>query len=196
MYFLAIYVDCVYVHVVLNTRTKTPDTCVTSPPPPPPPPHIWWTFLFEALDAAGFGNTKIIAPDESIGGASAFVDAVASNPALRAATHAIGYHYPNSVTPDDAHALGIPIWASEDDSTVEPPLSAPNTPHPRQHDGGGCFARTINQNFVEGNMTATIVWNAIMARYPQLRWDFTGTLHVGVGPLTPQCLACIATGIG
>jgi hypothetical protein len=25
-----------------------------------------------------------------------------------------------------------------------------------------------------GNITATIVWNLIMARYPQMRWDYTG----------------------
>ena len=34
--------------------------------------------------------------------------------------------------------------------------------------------RTINENFVVGNMTATIVWNLVMARYPQMRWDYTG----------------------
>ena len=59
---------------------------------------------------------------------------------------------------------------------MDPPLSAPPMPRPRQLPGGGCLVRTINENFVEGNFTATIVWNLVMARYPQLRWDFTGLL--------------------
>ena len=40
--------------------------------------------------------------------------------------------------------------------------------HPREQPGGGCLVRTINENYVRGNITATIVWNLIMARYTAL----------------------------
>jgi galactosylceramidase len=133
--------------------------------------------LRKALDHAGFNSTKIVAPDGSIKTTKVFLEKILASPALAAAVHAIGYHYPNSdpgVSAAEQARLGLPLWASEDDSTVDPPASAPPTSHPRKHPGGGCLARTINQNFVQGNITATIVWNAVMARYPQLRWDYTG----------------------
>jgi len=96
-------------------------------------------------------------------------------PALAAATYAVGFHYPDS-NPGSYSSLTRPLWASEDSSTVDPPDTAPPTPRPRKQPGGGCLIRTINENYVRGNITATIVWNLVMARYPQLRWDYTGLI--------------------
>jgi galactosylceramidase len=135
--------------------------------------------LRNALDSAGFSSTKIVAPDTGHALAAEFIQQMLQQPELAAATHAVGFHYPNSNpgVPADVQAkLQTPLWASEDDSTVDPPASAPPTPRPRQQPGGGCLVRTINQNYVQGNITATIVWNLIMARYPQLRWDYTGLI--------------------
>ena len=136
--------------------------------------------LRKALDQGGHENTKIIAPDGAVKSANKLIAAMASSPALAEAVHAVGYHYPNSNSQAPANATSfvqtLRLWASEDDSTVDPPSNAPNTPHPRRQPGGGCLVRTLNQNWITGNMTATIVWNLIMARYPQLRWDFTGLM--------------------
>ena len=136
--------------------------------------------LRKVLDQGGHENTKIIAPDGAVKSANKLIAAMASNPALAEAVHAVGYHYPNSNPQAPANATlflrTLRLWASEDDSTVDPPANAPNTPRPRKQPGGGCLIRTLNQNWIEGNMTATIVWNLVMARYPQLRWDFTGLI--------------------
>ena len=137
--------------------------------------------LRNALDEEGFELTKIIAPDAARKAAGTLISIMLERPDVRAAVHAVGYHYPNSnpnVSVADQILLGRSLWASEDDSTVDPPFppsgSAPVTPHPRRQPGGACLVRTINQNWVQGNMTATIVWNLVMARYPQMRWDYTG----------------------
>ena len=137
--------------------------------------------LRAALDTFS-AHTKIVAPDRSVKDTNAFVVELHANPALRRATHAVGYHYPNS-NPGVQPLPGVlTLWASEDDSSVDPPADAPPTPRPRKMPGGGCLVRTINQNFVQGNITATIVWNLVMARYPQMRWDFTG-LVAAIDPI-------------
>jgi galactosylceramidase len=141
---------------------------------PCPPAYV--TALRGALDAAGFQATAIVAPDEGQI-APELLAAIATDPTVAAAVAALGFHYPNSDVPRAVAALAdrhaIPLWASEDDSTVEPAPSAPATPRPRAQPAGGCLARTINENYIQANITATIVWNLVMARYPQLRWDYT-----------------------
>ncbi len=135
--------------------------------------------LRHALDADGFAGTRIVAPDAATAEANALIATMLARPDVRAAVYAVGYHYPDSdpnVSTADRSRLGRPLWASEDDSTVDPPPSPPSppTPHPRRQPGGACLVRTINQNWVQGGITATIVWNLVMARYPQMRWDYTG----------------------
>eukprot|EP01046_Picozoa_sp_COSAG06_P003088 COSAG06_NODE_116_length_23262_cov_47.854034_2_plen_548_part_00 len=136
--------------------------------------------LRAALDASGFASTRIIGPD---GPAAGFWNETQTDPTFAAAVHAIGFHYPNSNPSKTVPGINGPdgsgsiaLWASEDDSTVSPPKTDAEmpSPHPREQPGGGCLVRTLNENFVQGNLTATIVWNLIMARYPQMRWDYTG----------------------
>ena len=136
---------------------------------------------------------------------AAFPAALLANATVAAAVHAPGFHYPHtgSSLPPNVAAVGKAVWASEDDSTVSPPRDAEPTPHPRALPGGGCLARTINQNYVAGNMTATIVWNLVMARYPQLRWDYTGLMsatdpfegHYDVNPRQSAHIHLIHLGI-
>lgn len=136
--------------------------------------------LREALDANDFADTLIIAPDTTAEAANELLETMLERPDVAAAVHAVGYHYPDSDTgaAAQAAALGVRIWASEDDSTVSPPAGAapPTSEDPRIHPGGGCLVRTINENWVRGNMSSTIVWNLVMARYPQMRWDYTGLM--------------------
>jgi galactosylceramidase len=137
--------------------------------------------LRKQLDISGFENTLIIAPDSAIPESTKLLHDMVSRSDLAKSVYAIGYHYPNSdpcAPTATLKELKYPrLWASEDDSTVSPPsLINMKTPHPREQPGGGCLVRTINQNFVQGNITATIIWNLIMARYPQMRWDYTGLM--------------------
>ena len=92
------------------------------------------------LDDAGFSNVQIAAPDS---GWDIAKDMLA-DPVLMDAIGAIGAHYPGTHSSSEAEQTGKPLWASEDDSTYA------NTV------GAQCWARVINNNYVEGNMTASI----------------------------------------
>ena len=137
--------------------------------------------LRKALDKAGYQQTKIVAPDSAIPEANDLLQAMMSSNELAEAVHAVGYHYPDSnpnISKEVLEKLNYKkIWASEDDSSVDPPvLLTTETLRPRKKYGGGCLVRTINQNYIVGNISSTIVWNLVMARYPQLRWDYTGLM--------------------
>ena len=87
--------------------------------------------LRKALDEAGFADTKIVAPDLNKAAAEAFIQQWLAEPPgspLRRATYALGFHYPNTLVSDAAHATGLPLWASEDSSTVAVPPDAPCVP--------------------------------------------------------------------
>lgn len=51
-------------------------------------------------------------------------------------------HYPGTVTVKDAVKTQKKLWSSEDYSTFNDEV------------GGGCWARILNQNYVNGLMTA------------------------------------------
>lgn len=51
-------------------------------------------------------------------------------------------HYPGTTTVKEALQTQKKLWSSEDYSTFNDEV------------GGGCWARILNQNYVNGNMTA------------------------------------------
>ena len=109
--------------------------------------------LRNALDAAGLAATKIIVPDGGdCGGVTA---AAAANASFASAVYALGEHYPcRNACPRTAE-VGLKFWASEDFSTVA------------DWAGAGCWGRSLNQNWVILNSTATISWSTIWAVYPE-----------------------------
>ena len=94
-----------------------------------------------ALDTAGFAATKLIAADSSFGSVAKDVN---SDPAFAKAIWGLGSHYPNMQSGPDAEATGKPLWASEEDSTYNNAV------------GAACWARVINQNYVRGNLSASV----------------------------------------
>eukprot|EP00042_Codosiga_hollandica_P038562 m.314848 g.314848 ORF g.314848 m.314848 type:complete len:940 (+) comp55423_c0_seq3:52-2871(+) len=116
--------------------------------------------LRAALDDAGFEDTVIVAPDSNW---EIAVDILA-DPKLAEDVYAIGCHYPGTASTPEAEATAKPLWASEDMSTYN------------DLRGAGCWARVLNQNFVNGNMTATISWNLIASYYEGLPWYGTALL--------------------
>lgn len=95
--------------------------------------------LRATLDEAGFPNTKIVASDSKWD----IARDILADAALAEAVYAIGAHYPGTEACSEAEKTAKPLWASEDDSTYN------------NNVGAGCWARIINQNYVNGNMTAS-----------------------------------------
>lgn len=60
---------------------------------------------------------------------------------LADSVYAIGAHYPGTNSDDNAKSTGKALWSSEDYSTFNDEV------------GGGCWARILNQNYVNGLMT-------------------------------------------
>jgi galactosylceramidase len=115
-----------------------------------------------------FGKgTDIVAPDwhteaGSNNALAPFMEALHSNASVRAAVARVGFHYPHRLA-DAATNLGplytnfpVPVWSSEESSTTDTPA------------GGACWARLLNQNYVIGNITATIMWNLVTSFYTSL----------------------------
>lgn len=117
--------------------------------------------LRRTLDSAGYRNTKLIANDNDFPSVAKDVN---SDPAFAAALWGLGAHYPNMVSGPDAEKTGMPLWASEEDSTYNNAV------------GAGCWARVLNQNFVRGNMSASINWNLIAAYQKGTNWWRAGLM--------------------
>ena len=103
----------------------------------------------------------MIAADSSFGSVAKDVNA---DPAFAKAVWGLGAHYPNMQSGPDAEATGKPLWASEEDSTYNSAV------------GAGCWARVINQNYVRGNMSASINWNLISAYMKGTNWWRAGLM--------------------
>lgn len=108
--------------------------------------------LRKMLDEQGFKNTQIIAADMKW----EISTDIQKDKDLSSIVHAIGCHYPGTQSSPEAKQTGKPLWASEDYSTFNDEV------------GGGCWARILNQNYVNGLMTSTISWNLIGSYYPHL----------------------------
>ena len=103
----------------------------------------------------------MIAADSSFSGVAKDVNA---DPAFAQAVWGLGAHYPNMQSGPDAEATGKPLWASEEGSTFNNAV------------GAACWARVINQNYVRGNMSASINWNLIAAYFKGTQWWRAGLM--------------------
>ncbi|XP_046548420.1 galactocerebrosidase-like [Haliotis rubra] len=122
--------------------------------------------LRKNLDANGLQNTKVIAADDgsNISWSTLTADILA-DPQLAAAVYGIGVHHPGTFSTPSAIATGKPLWASEDYST------------PNNQTGAGCWARTLNQNYVNGNVTGCIAWALTTSWYYALPYFDHGLMN-------------------
>ena len=117
--------------------------------------------LRRRLNVAGHKAVKLVAGDVHTWDPAS---KVATDAELRSSLYALCRHYPSTLSDRDADESGMPLWSSED-------YAADNSA-----DGGRCAARIINQNFVHGNMSATIMWNLLSAYYGWLQWSNDGLM--------------------
>lgn len=119
----------------------------------------WYAALGAAV-AKAYPRTRIIAADSFDWGIAA---ELRRDPAFSRAVAVVGMHHPCrpewrvTACPSPALARGLPqpLWASEE-STQD------------FTDGAGPLARELNLNYVDGRMTAALVWSAASAFYDDL----------------------------
>ncbi|OPJ81598.1 galactocerebrosidase isoform B [Patagioenas fasciata monilis] len=105
------------------------------------------------LDKHGLQQVRIIASDRLWEPISVVL---LLDSELHGVVDVIGVHYPGTKTVPNALLTQKKLWSSEDYSTFNDEV------------GAGCWARILNQNYVNGNMTSTIAWNLVASYYEEL----------------------------
>ena len=123
----------------------------------------WIKALRTTLDRNDLRQVKIVAADQNEGPWNIAAD-LGRDVELNRAIYALGDHYVRYQTTDLAKQTGKPLWANEDG------------PWRGDWIGAVKLAKLFNRNYIEGNMTKTIVWSLITSYYDVLPLPGSGLL--------------------
>jgi O-glycosyl hydrolase len=144
----------------------------------------WYVAFGEALERT-HPDVEIVAADECCrADLWRVADALATDPAFKAAVDVVGVHFPcgnrearqRCTTTDTARGLGLPLWASENSSQSRDVGAEP-------------IARALNRMYIDAEMTGFMSWSAVSAWYASLpiadtglitaEWPWSGFYDVG-----------------
>lgn len=116
----------------------------------------WTAALRASLDAAGFNHTKLVIPDGAWD--MSVLSTVAANASFAAALSegVMGLHYPCYAPHPEVRQAGLHYWSTEDGAV------------PGDWNGAGCIGRLLNHNFVQQNMSSTVMKSLVWSVYPGL----------------------------
>ncbi len=138
-----------------------------------------WVFgLRQELDRRGKQHVQLVVADcgPNYQTSYAQLDGFFHNKTLSSAAAAIGLHYPNSIMPGRLSSSqayyrnlsslpdGQKLWSSEEFST------------PATQSGSRCLAKLFNRNFIDANLTSSIVWSIIYAWFTDLACSGQGMI--------------------
>jgi len=125
----------------------------------------WYKKFKTALQAQGLSSIRVVASDDwHPGRIWAVATDMKKDPALDTAIDIVGGHTPHEdgYPTADALSLNKPLWASED--------------HFDQDAMCKVIARSLNRNYIDGKITATIYWPAVSAIYDNLMYSYAGLI--------------------
>ena len=131
--------------------------------------------LRPTLDAHGYGDVKLQAPDEDNKSWLIF-DEMEKNPVANKVLRAVGYHYPSGWGPqleleakhatDKAIASGMPLWSSEE-----------FTYSGKTWEKSMLLAQCYNKNYIRSKITKTEVWCMLSGIYPGIGYSGVGLME-------------------
>ncbi len=129
----------------------------------------WIKLLRKTLDANGLGRVGIIAADQC-SNVWKIAEDINKDPGLKAASFAIGVHYPRCKSTPAALQNGLPLWSSEDgpwSGEWNAAFTGSHTP----------LQVTYNQNYITGRMTKTEIWSPVTGYYDNLPLPGSGLMR-------------------
>jgi galactosylceramidase len=122
----------------------------------------WIKLLRQTLDRKGLRSVGIVAADEI--NQWTIAERIKADPELAAAVAVIGTHYPQSNSTPIAIASGKRLWSSEDG------------PWRGDWSAACVLAKAFNRNYIQGRMTATVIWSLVSSYYEILPLPNSGPM--------------------
>eukprot|EP01084_Bolivina_argentea_P189280 325542_1 len=122
--------------------------------------------LRQMLNENNLNHVELVVADNFVNNVNPILEQIQNDSTFSSAFDIIGIHYP----PSSTDTIGMwqsnkTLWCSEQFFTYN------------SIQGGGCWARVLNWDYIYGNYTATISWSIISSWYEYLPWYGDGLMN-------------------